>query len=96
MNDKGELVGKGDIAAQTTQVMQNIQTALEACGVGYEHVVKLSIYLVQGQDAMAGAKASQPFFEGLKMPVITGLFVAGLTDPDYLVEVEAVAFLPES
>jgi enamine deaminase RidA (YjgF/YER057c/UK114 family) len=90
-----ELTGKGDLAAQTTQVMQNIQTALEACGAGFEHVVKMSIYMVQGQDARKGFLAAQPFLTAANPPAITGVFVAGLTNPDYLVEVDVVAFLPE-
>ncbi len=89
-----ELVGKGDLAAQTTQVMKNIATALEACGAGFEHVVKMNIYLVQGQDARKGFLAAQPFMAKAQPPAITGVFVTGLTNPDYLVEIEAVAFLP--
>ena len=50
----GEIVGRGDIAAQTTQVLRNIETALKAAGAGIEHVVKLNILVVGGQDLRAG------------------------------------------
>ncbi len=96
VNAKREIVGKGDLGAQTEQVMKNIQIALSASGATFENVVKLSIYIVQGQDIRRGFEASQKFLGGLKNPpAITGIFVAALAHPDYLVEVEAIAFLPE-
>lgn len=49
VNRQGEIVGKGDIAIQTEQVMENLQIALSACGATFENLVKLSIYVVQGQ-----------------------------------------------
>src|SRR6476620_175498 len=45
----GAIVGQGDIAAQTEQVMRNLQAALAAGGAGLEHVIKWNLYLVQGQ-----------------------------------------------
>jgi enamine deaminase RidA (YjgF/YER057c/UK114 family) len=91
VNEKNEIVGKGDLARQTEQAMTNVQTALEACGATFEQVVKMTIYIVQGQDLMAGFKASQKFLN--TAPTISVVFVAGLGNPDYLVEIEAVAFV---
>ncbi len=48
INEKFEIIGKGDLAAQTIQVMKNIGHALEAAGAGFEHLIKLNIYIVQG------------------------------------------------
>ncbi len=96
VNNKGELVGKGDIGVQTEQVMKNMQIALEAVGATFENLVKLTIFIVQGQDIMHGFQASQKYVGHLKNPpAITGLFVSALARPEYLVEVEAIAFLPE-
>lgn len=96
MNEKGEIMGKGSLAEQTEQVMTNLQTALAACGAGFENLVKLTIYIVQGQDIMEGFQASQKFLGGMKNPpAISGLFVAGLANPDFLVEVDAIAFVPK-
>src|SRR6476661_1647248 len=50
----GAIVGRGDIGAQAEQVMQNLQAALAAGGVGLEHVIKWNIYLVQGQPLQPG------------------------------------------
>ncbi len=94
VNEKGETVGKGDIAAQTEQVMVNIDKALKAAGAAFKDIIKMNIYITQGQDIRKGFEASQRFFkDNVNQPVITGLFVAGIGDPDYLVEVEAVAFV---
>src|SRR5918995_1417013 len=49
----GKIVGVGDIAAQTKQVLLNLRTALEAAGAGPEHVVKWNIFIVDGQDIAA-------------------------------------------
>ena len=54
VNAAGEIIGKGDIARQTDQVMKNLQTVLSACGATYENLVKLNIYLVEGQDLYSG------------------------------------------
>ncbi len=54
INSKGEIIGKGDIAEQTEQVMQNLQTALAACGATFENIAKLTIYMVQGQNLYNG------------------------------------------
>lgn len=96
VNAKGEIVGKGDIAEQTEQVMKNVQTALSAGGATFDNLVKLTIYLVQGQDLSRAFQASQKFLGGLKNPpAVSGFFVAALANPDYLVEVDAIAFIAE-
>jgi enamine deaminase RidA (YjgF/YER057c/UK114 family) len=95
VNAERQIVGKEDLTAQTVQIMKNIQLALEACGAGFSNLVKLSIHLVQGQDASAAFQASLPFLSGMPHPpVITVVYVAGLVHPDYLLEIDATAFLP--
>ena len=96
LNAARQIVGKGDVAEQTEQVMKNLQIALAACGATFDNLVKLSIYIVQGQDIVRGFQASQKYLGGLKNPpAVTGFFVSALAHPDYLVEVEAIAFVPE-
>jgi|SRR5690554_447228 len=97
VNAQGEMVGKGDIAEQTEQVMKNLQTALQAAEATFDNLIKLSIFIVQGQDLYKGFQASQKHLGYLQNPpAITGFFVAALAHPDYLVEIEAVAFIPVS
>jgi len=96
VNAKREIIGKGDIGKQTEQVMENLQVALAACSATFENLVKLTIHIVQGQDLQRGFQASQKYLDSLKNPpVITGFFVPALAHPDFLVEVDAIAFIPE-
>lgn len=96
VNSRGEIIGKGDIAKQTEQVMQNLQTALATCGATFENLIKLTIYMVQGQNLYDGFKVSQKFLGNLtNPPAISVLIVTGLANPDFLVEIEATAFVPE-
>ncbi len=96
VNADGEIVGEGDLAAQTEQVMKNLQTALSACGATFENLVKLSIYMVHGQNINSGFQVSQKYFAKLKNPpAISVLVVAGLANSDFLVEIDATAFIPE-
>lgn len=91
-----EIVGKGDLAMQTEYVLKNILTALTACGASYENVVKLSIYIQQGQSAYDAFLASQKIMgKRENPPVISVLIVAGFAHPDFLIEIEATAFIPE-
>jgi enamine deaminase RidA (YjgF/YER057c/UK114 family) len=92
----GTIVGKGDIGAQAKQVARNLQLALAAASAGIEHVVKWTVYVVQGQPLGPAMGAFQQVLGPLpKPPTISVLFVAGLAHPDFLLEVEATAVVPE-
>ena len=73
--------------------MKNIQTAVLACNVTFENVVKLNIHIVDGQDAYQAFQVSQKFMSGTNPPAITVLFVSGLGNPDFLIEIDATLFL---
>jgi enamine deaminase RidA (YjgF/YER057c/UK114 family) len=89
------MVGVGDVAAQTEQVMANVQTALAAGGADLGHVVRWTVYLVQGQDLGAGFAAFQRAWgDRSDPPLVTVAVVAGLAHPQALVEVEAMAVVP--
>jgi len=91
-----EIIGKGDIALQTEYVLKNIETVLNSCDATLDDLFKLTIYIVQGQDIRKGFEGAQKFLKKLSNPpVITGVIVAGLANPDYLVEIEAIAFKSE-
>jgi enamine deaminase RidA (YjgF/YER057c/UK114 family) len=92
---QGNLVGKGDLAAQTHQVLRNLRTALAAADARPEHIIKWNVYLVQGQSLQAGFTAFQQFWgDQPDPPVITGIYVWGLAHPDFLVEMDAIAVVP--
>ncbi len=89
------VVGVGDIAAQTEQVLRNLRTALAAAGAGPEHVVKWNVLIVDGQDFASGYAAFQRVWgDRPDPPVITAAVVKGLAHPDFLVEIDAIAVVP--
>lgn len=56
----GKIVGKGDLGAQSEQVLKNVETALAAGGAKLEHVVKWGVYIVQGQSPLPGFEGEDP------------------------------------
>ena len=92
----GNVVGAGDLGAQTTQILANVERALAAAGAGLEHVVKWTIYVLAGQPIGPGFGAFQQVWgDRPNPPAISVVFVAGLGNPAWLAEVEAIAVVPE-
>lgn len=92
----GNIVGKGDIEKQANQVLSNIEAVLKAAGAGLEHIIKWNIYFVKGQSPQNALKAIQPRLPKLKDPqLVTGIFVEALTNPEYLLEIDAIAVVPD-
>lgn len=86
----GELVGAGDIAAQTRQVMENIRLALEAAGATFGDVVRVVNYITDVSlfGEMAAVRKEylvEPY------PASTLVEVSALLFPDVLIEIEAIA-----
>jgi enamine deaminase RidA (YjgF/YER057c/UK114 family) len=95
VDGEGNIVGIGDIARQTEQVLRNLRTALEAAGAEPEHVVKWNVLIVEGQDLREGYAAFQRVWgDRPNPPVITAAIVKGLAHPDFLVEMDAIAVVP--
>jgi enamine deaminase RidA (YjgF/YER057c/UK114 family) len=92
----GEIVGKDDIAAQTAQVFHNLEIALASAGAGLEHVIKWNLFVVEGQPLQPGLEVFQRVWGSRpNPPLITAAFVSALAQPDFLVELEAVAVVPD-
>ena len=92
---EGNIVGVGDIAAQTEQVLRNLRTALAAAGAAPEHVVKWNIFIVDGQDFRSGYAAFERVWgDRPNPPVITAAVVKGLARPEFLLEMDAIAVVP--
>jgi len=96
VDENGALVGKDSLKIQTEQVLTNIEKILEESGAEFENVVKFNIYLVPGQNPQEGFQAFQEKWgDNPNSPIITVLFVAGLGNPDWLVEIDAMAVISE-
>jgi enamine deaminase RidA (YjgF/YER057c/UK114 family) len=93
IDERGALVGAGDLAAQSAQAMRNVGLALAAARASYADIVKITTYVVNYEPehrAVIG-KARAPFFAGGAPPASTLVGVAALAMPEWLVEIEAVA-----
>jgi enamine deaminase RidA (YjgF/YER057c/UK114 family) len=88
---EGNIVGKGDIAAQIRQAFTNLGDVLRAAGADYAKVVKYTIYVTDIDAYLREGRNARPFM--VDKPGSTLVEVRRLADPDLLVEVEAVAAL---
>jgi reactive intermediate/imine deaminase len=95
LDRSGKIVGTGDFRAQTQQVFENIKAALEAVGATFKDVVKLNIYVVDVSQVPAFREVRDKYVNTKQPPASTLVEVRKLTREELLVEVEAVAVLPE-
>lgn len=79
-----------DIAGQAEQAWRNLGTVLQAAGMGYENLVKLTHFLVRRED-IAPYREVRAKFLGKHAPASTLLVISSLARPEALIEVEAVA-----
>jgi len=93
LNQEGILVGKGDPVAQTRQVFENLRVVLESAGASLASIVKLSVYMANPEQAPAFVGVRSDYLSP-PYPVSTFVFVSSLLNPDWLVEVDAVAAIP--
>jgi enamine deaminase RidA (YjgF/YER057c/UK114 family) len=96
-NVKGELVGKGDLRAQTTQVYENLKNALAAAGATMADVVKVNTYVVDFEPADLAIirEVRGQYFPFENMPASTLVGVQALAFEGLLIEVEVVAMVKE-
>lgn len=90
-----QLVGEGDLAAQSRKVYENIQHVLNEARASWENVVKMNIYTTRPHENLIIAGVKQEFLQGVPSPAETLIGVHGLASPDLLIEIEAYAVLPD-
>ena len=83
-----------DAAEQTHKVMQNIKQLIEEAGGEMKHLVKIVVYITDIKNREAVYRAIGEFTKGI-YPVSTGLVVSALARPEWLVEIDATAVVPE-
>ena len=92
VSPSGEIIGKNDIATQAKQTLNNVQVALEEAGANFSDIIKWTVYIVSGQSPQPAFQVFQEVLgRQIEPPLVTVLFVAGLANPEFLLEVEAIA-----
>jgi enamine deaminase RidA (YjgF/YER057c/UK114 family) len=92
VSSKGEMIGAGDVKAQTRQVLTNLEAAVKAAGGAKKDIVSITTYLVSRDHLPAYREARSEFF-GENPPASTLLIISGLARPELLIEISAVAVL---
>jgi enamine deaminase RidA (YjgF/YER057c/UK114 family) len=95
MDRSGKLVGEGDMRAQAQQTFENLKAALEASGAKFENVVKLNYYVVDVSQLPAVREVRDKFVNTANPPASTAVEVKRLFREGFLIEIEAVAIVPE-
>ena len=91
-DEHGQVVGKGDIAAQTRYIFQKIEKALHDAGASLEDVVRTRMFVTDISQSAAVGTVHGEFFAEIR-PVATMVEVTRLIDPDMLVEIEVEAIV---
>jgi len=87
-------VGIGDVAAQTEQAMANIKMLLEEAGSELAHICKIVVYLTDVRYREAVYQTMGTWLKGV-FPASTGVIVSGLARPEWVVEIDVTAVIPE-
>ncbi|MGO1539182.1 MAG: RidA family protein [Leucobacter sp.] len=93
-DENGELVS-ADLGEQTKQALQNVLTVLAEVGADASHFARLSVYLAAGSDAGAGYASAFEVW-GANPTAVTVLKVHSFARPGVLIEIEALALVPEN
>ncbi|HVL56991.1 MAG TPA: RidA family protein, partial [Burkholderiaceae bacterium] len=92
-NAQGELVGVGDIAAQTEQVLRNLEQAMACAGGTLDDIVRVDVYIRDMSQFEAIHAVRRRYFK-TDPPASTMVEVSRLTDERALIEITAIAVLP--
>lgn len=94
LDKSGDVVGKGDYRAQIQQVFENLDAAVRAAGGTFHDVIKLNSYLLDVSHLGDFRDVRDTFIDVKNPPTSTAVQVQRLFRPEFLVEVEAVAVIP--
>jgi enamine deaminase RidA (YjgF/YER057c/UK114 family) len=92
--DTRESIGIGDVTAQTERAMSNIAMLLQESGSALEDIVKIVVYLTDVRYREAVYQVMGRRLKGV-FPVSTGVVVTALARPEWVVEIDAIAVIPE-
>ena len=90
----GSIAGIGDITEQTRQVCENIKAAVETAGGTLDHVCRVDVYVRNMEHFEAIHAVRRQYFKP-PLPASTMVEVTKMVSPDYLIEINAIAVIPE-
>ncbi|MER9316227.1 RidA family protein [Mesorhizobium sp. M0659] len=90
----GTIAGIGDVSEQTRQVCENIKAAMIAAGGTLDDVVRVDVY-VRNMEHFDKIHAVRREYFKSPLPASTMVEICKMTSPDYLIEINAIAVLPE-
>ena len=93
VDEDWNLVGPGDMVAQSRQTLENIQTILRSVGGEMDDIVSVIVYVTEMEPLMAVHEVRKQFFSE-PYPASTLVQVAALVKPEFLIEISAVAVIP--
>jgi reactive intermediate/imine deaminase len=94
IDQSGNVVGKGDFAAQATQVFENLKAALAAAGATFDNVVKVTTFVTDMAQRPALGTIRGRYY-GKNAPASTLVQIQKLAHEDLMIEIEAVAVVQE-
>lgn len=89
----GSITGVGNIEAQTRQVCENLKAAVEEAGGTLDDIVRVDVYVRNMEHFETIHKVRREYFTGIA-PASTMVEVTKFVSPDYLIEINAIAVLP--
>ncbi|RJS94867.1 RidA family protein [Salinisphaera sp. Q1T1-3] len=92
---EGHLVGLGDPQAQAEQAMKNVAQLLDEAGSALSHIVKTTTYITDPRYREPVYREVGRWLQGV-YPISTGLVVAGLAQPEWLMEIDVIAVIPDT
>jgi enamine deaminase RidA (YjgF/YER057c/UK114 family) len=92
LDNQNQIVGLGNFAAQATQVFRNLIAALDAAGASTRHLVKLTTFVTDVSDLPVFRQVRDQFLDPEHPPTSTLVQVSRLFRPEFLIEVEAMAY----
>ena len=92
--DTAENVAVGDVSGQAERAMANVKMLLDEAGSHLDHICKITIYIVDPRYREAVYRTIGGWLKGV-YPVSTGIVVSGLARPEWLVEVDVIAVIPD-
>lgn len=87
----GNIVGPGDIVAQTRHIFQKFSVVLESVGGSLANIVETTDYVLSLDDYRKTADVRRELFKGPPWPAATGVVVSGLVRPEALIEIKGIA-----